>query len=276
MLHAAVPFFVAGIRLGLGRALVGVVVAEMFTALSGLGYMVVFYGNTFRTAELFVPIVVLALLSIAITNLIYRFERWIAPWRGAIALAIQRIQIASWRRSRTDVETRLVSSRARLLAGLDGARRGARSRSSSAIASVNQPPSMHTLYMRVAHEEGIYKKNGLDVPEIISLTSGPLMTQALAAGHIDVGDTDAEGVMNAVAGGFSLAVVAAPSQHLSYVVMVQPDIKTVKDLAGQPFAISRPGAQSQYLLFPLLDQAGVAHNAVSWIPSAARASAAWR
>src|ERR1051325_6302078 len=103
------------------------------------------------------------------------------------------------------------------------------------IASVNSPPSMHTLYMRVAFEEGIYKKNGLDVSEIISLTSGPLMTQALAAGHIDVGDTDAEGVMNAVAGGFGLAVVAAPSQHLSYVVVVQPEIKTVKDLVGQPF-----------------------------------------
>ena len=52
-----------------------------YPALAGLGYMVVFYGNTFRTAELFVPIVVLAILSIAITNVIYRFERWIAPWR---------------------------------------------------------------------------------------------------------------------------------------------------------------------------------------------------
>jgi ABC-type nitrate/sulfonate/bicarbonate transport system substrate-binding protein len=134
------------------------------------------------------------------------------------------------------------------------------------IASVNSPPSMHTLYMRVAQEEGIYKRNGLEVDDIISLTSGPLMTQALASGHVDVGDTDAEGVLNAVASGFGLVVVAAPSQHLSYVVMVQPDIKTLKDLAGQPFAISRPGAQSQYLLFPLLDEVGVAHNAVTWIP----------
>lgn len=82
IIHAAVPFFIAGVRVGLGRALVGVVVAEMFTALSGLGYMVVFYGNTFRTAELFVPIVVLAVLSIVITNLIQRFERWMAPWRA--------------------------------------------------------------------------------------------------------------------------------------------------------------------------------------------------
>jgi ABC-type nitrate/sulfonate/bicarbonate transport system permease component len=82
ILHAAVPFFIAGIRLGLGRALVGVVVAEMFTALAGLGYMIVLYGNTFRTAELFVPILVLAVLSIAITNLIHRIERRIAPWRA--------------------------------------------------------------------------------------------------------------------------------------------------------------------------------------------------
>ena len=81
VLHAAVPFLIAGIRLGLGKALVGVVVAEMFTALAGLGYMVVLYGNTFRTAELFVPIVVLALLSIGITKLIYALERRVAPWR---------------------------------------------------------------------------------------------------------------------------------------------------------------------------------------------------
>jgi NitT/TauT family transport system permease protein len=83
ILQAAVPFLIAGIRLGLGRALVGVVVAEMFTALTGLGSMIVFYGNTFRTAELFVPMVVLAILSVVITNLIYRVEVWIAPWRMA-------------------------------------------------------------------------------------------------------------------------------------------------------------------------------------------------
>jgi NitT/TauT family transport system permease protein len=81
ILHASVPFFIAGIRVGLGRALVGVIVAEMFTALSGLGYMVVLYGNTFRTAELFVPLVTLAVLSIVITKLIYRLERQVAPWR---------------------------------------------------------------------------------------------------------------------------------------------------------------------------------------------------
>jgi NitT/TauT family transport system permease protein len=62
--------------------LIGVVVAEMFTALSGLGYMIILYGNTFRTAELFVPIVVLAILSIGLTRLIQRLESRFADWRS--------------------------------------------------------------------------------------------------------------------------------------------------------------------------------------------------
>jgi ABC-type nitrate/sulfonate/bicarbonate transport system substrate-binding protein len=59
--------------------------------------------------------------------------------------------------------------------------------------------------------------------------------------------------------------VAAP-RALSYVIAVQPDIKSLKDLVGKPFAISRPGALSQYLLFPALDREGIARNSVTWIP----------
>jgi NitT/TauT family transport system substrate-binding protein len=134
------------------------------------------------------------------------------------------------------------------------------------VASVSVPPSMHTLYMQVAHEEGIYRRNGLLVDGIVQLTSGPLVTQALSAGQVDVADTDAEGVLNAAAAGFPLLAVSAPAQHLSYLIMVQPEIKTLKDLVGKPFAISRPGALSQYLMFPALDREGIARNAVTWIP----------
>ena len=48
--------------------------------------------------------------------------------------------------------------------------------------------------------------------------------------------------------------------------MVQPEIKTLKDLAGKPFAISRPGALSQYLMFPVLERAGLAKTDISWVP----------
>jgi hypothetical protein len=40
-------------------------------------------------------------------------------------------------------------------------------------------------------------------------------------------------------------------------VVVRKEIATIADLRGQPFAISRPGAISQYLLYPFLDEAGV-------------------
>jgi NitT/TauT family transport system substrate-binding protein len=133
------------------------------------------------------------------------------------------------------------------------------------VASVSVPPSMHTLYMQVAFEEGIYKRNGLAVDGIMQLNSGPLVTQALTANQVDVADTDAEGVYNAAVAGFKVLAVAAPAQHLSYLVMVQPEIKSIKDLAGKPFAISRPGALSQYLMFPALDREGMAHNDVQWI-----------
>jgi ABC-type nitrate/sulfonate/bicarbonate transport system substrate-binding protein len=126
---------------------------------------------------------------------------------------------------------------------------------------------MHTLYMQVAFEEGIYRKNGLIVDELVPLAAGPLVTQALVSGRIDVAETDAEGVINAVsAGGASVLAVAAPSQHLSYVIAVQPEIGSLKALVGKPFAISRPGALSQYLMFPALDREGIARNAVTWIP----------
>jgi NitT/TauT family transport system permease protein len=82
ILPAAIPFFVSGLRLGLGRALVGVVVAEMFTALSGLGYMVTIYANSFKTAYLFVPVITLALLSIALTELLRWAERTLTPWNA--------------------------------------------------------------------------------------------------------------------------------------------------------------------------------------------------
>src|SRR5262249_45019669 len=49
-------------------------------------------------------------------------------------------------------------------------------------------------------------------------------------------------------------------------IAVQPEIRSFKDLAGKPFAISRPGALSQYLLFPALDREGIARTAVTWVP----------
>jgi NitT/TauT family transport system permease protein len=80
ILPSAVPFILAGIRLAIGRGLVGMVVAEFYTSITGLGYMIVQYANTFRTDRLFVPIVVLMGLGVGLTALLKWLERRIAPW----------------------------------------------------------------------------------------------------------------------------------------------------------------------------------------------------
>jgi len=57
-------------------------VAEFFTALTGLGSVIVHAANNFQTAKLFVPVVVLMLLSVAFTGLVRLLERRLARWKG--------------------------------------------------------------------------------------------------------------------------------------------------------------------------------------------------
>jgi NitT/TauT family transport system permease protein len=73
-----------GLRLGVGRAIIGMVVAEFFTAITGLGALIVKYGNQYDTAAMFVPILTLMLLGVTLTALMRRIESWIAPWKDAV------------------------------------------------------------------------------------------------------------------------------------------------------------------------------------------------
>ncbi len=84
ILPSALPFIIAGMRLALGRALVGMVLAEFYTSIAGLGYMIVRYSNTFQTAKLFVPIVVLMAMGVASSEVLKRLERRLAPWNRPI------------------------------------------------------------------------------------------------------------------------------------------------------------------------------------------------
>jgi NitT/TauT family transport system permease protein len=84
IIPSAIPFIVAGIRLAIGRGLVGMIVAEFYTSVTGLGYMIVRYANALETDKLFVPIVVVMLLGVGLMSLAKWIEGRIAPWRGAI------------------------------------------------------------------------------------------------------------------------------------------------------------------------------------------------
>jgi NitT/TauT family transport system permease protein len=81
MLPATLPFIMAGLRLSIGRGIVGVVVGEFFTAQTGLGGMVVTYASQFRTAEMFVPIIVLVAIGMALTEGVKWLHVRLAPWK---------------------------------------------------------------------------------------------------------------------------------------------------------------------------------------------------
>ena len=80
-LPAAFPFIVTGMRLGVGRALLGVVVAELMASNAGLGYLLRDASETWDSPKLFVTVILLAAMGLISFHLIKKFERRIAPWR---------------------------------------------------------------------------------------------------------------------------------------------------------------------------------------------------
>jgi ABC-type nitrate/sulfonate/bicarbonate transport system permease component len=81
LIPSALPFIVAGLRLGIGRGLVGVVVGELFGARAGLGFLVLTSSQLFDTAGLWVGVFILAGTGILSVVLLQKVERRMAPWR---------------------------------------------------------------------------------------------------------------------------------------------------------------------------------------------------
>lgn len=85
ILPAVLPYIMAGLRLGVGKAVIAMVIAEFLTSISGLGGLIIDSANSFKTAEVFVPIIVIMVLAVALTRLISFIEQKVAPWQKEIA-----------------------------------------------------------------------------------------------------------------------------------------------------------------------------------------------
>ena len=70
-LPGALPFIVVGLRVGATIGLINTVVAELYTAVRGLGGLLAVYGNTFRMAEYFVIVLILAAIGVTVTGFTY-------------------------------------------------------------------------------------------------------------------------------------------------------------------------------------------------------------
>ena len=79
-LPSALPFILAGLKLGIGRGLIAVVVAELFGSRAGLGRLISQSADAFNMPELFAGVIVLAVAGIAMTAGFGWIERRLVPW----------------------------------------------------------------------------------------------------------------------------------------------------------------------------------------------------
>lgn len=81
MLPGSLPYITAGLRVGASLALINTVVAELYTAVNGLGGLLSVYGNSFRMAPYFVVVFVLGAIGVAVMQSLKLLERNMARWR---------------------------------------------------------------------------------------------------------------------------------------------------------------------------------------------------
>ena len=84
VLPSTLPFILTGLRLAVGRALIGVFVGELYAATAGIGFMVTVAGATFQTDKVFVGILIFIIVGLIGTNALDRIERRFDKWRPKV------------------------------------------------------------------------------------------------------------------------------------------------------------------------------------------------
>ncbi len=77
----SIPFAIAGMRLAVGRALVGVVVGELVASTAGVGHMMRIAGGSFQTDKVFVGVILLGSVGYFLTELLRQIESRFEQWR---------------------------------------------------------------------------------------------------------------------------------------------------------------------------------------------------
>jgi ABC-type nitrate/sulfonate/bicarbonate transport system permease component len=87
ILPGTVPFIFAGLKYAAGRALLGVVVGELYASTAGLGHMIADAGNMFQTDTLFFGVLIFTATGLVVVALLDRLERRFERWRPSVGAA---------------------------------------------------------------------------------------------------------------------------------------------------------------------------------------------
>jgi len=86
VLPAAMPAIMAGVRLGMGRAVKGMVTAEMLLTLTGIGAMIMQYGSAFATDALFAVILTILIVAMITMKLVQIIDQRLTGWKVEVAV----------------------------------------------------------------------------------------------------------------------------------------------------------------------------------------------
>ncbi|HUK42574.1 MAG TPA: ABC transporter substrate-binding protein [Candidatus Acidoferrales bacterium] len=110
--------------------------------------------------------------------------------------------------------------------------------------------------MHLAQQEGLFKKNGLDV-ELIHIPSSSRGIQAILAGEIAFSFMDGNNEVQANLRGANLALVAGATNRQVFSLMARPEIKRISDLKGKKIGITRIGSSTHTSALFALGSAGL-------------------
>lgn len=81
VLPYTLPFIIAGIQQGIGRGLIGVIIAEIFGGSKGLGYLIQRAADTFNSSLMYAVLFLLVVVSLTLIQITRWLEAYVAPWR---------------------------------------------------------------------------------------------------------------------------------------------------------------------------------------------------
>ena len=84
---SSVPFLLAGLRLAVGRAMIGIVVGELYAATAGVGFMINVAGSSFQTDKVFVGVIIIAATGLILIEILRRIEARVEVWRPKVGAA---------------------------------------------------------------------------------------------------------------------------------------------------------------------------------------------
>jgi len=119
--------------------------------------------------------------------------------------------------------------------------------------------------MFMAKQEGLFKKNGLDV-ELIHIQSSSRGIQAILAGEIAFSFMDGSNAAQATLKGANIVLVAGATNRQVFSLMAKPEIKKITELRGKKIGITRIGSSTHTSALYALGSAGLKPADVQLLP----------